>query len=970
MPLDSLRRAGCFLLLLLAAATAHAGGPRWFTGQPFYTANPGSAVTFFTLTPRYFTDRGNLNANVTHAQADAMVAAAAAVWNVPTSALTLTQGGTLAEHVTSDNTYFNGTTVVFPDDVKAVNYRAIPIAVIYDTDGSVIDTLLGSGASTPSGCRQNGVVESVDGFDPAGTIDHALLILNGRCVGSSPDQLTQMQYQLMRAFGRILGVGWSQLNDNVFTGASVPTAAEIAHWPVMHPIDVLCGPYSWKCMAQPFTLRTDDLSTLANMYPVTAANLTSGKTLSSSNALALFGQITFPTGQGMDAVNVVLRLQVSFTNPDAFEMISAVSGAMHQQNAGNPVSGKPVSATASSGTPNGTQEGLYVMQRVPIIGPSGWESLYVTTEPINPLYSGDYAIAPYIGSPTGISGTPTTIYDGLEHNGAVARVDAPPQNAASTCNTGRDGYETAPVPIDPTGWWTGLLCADAHASWPTVNVKPNRTWTLEATAVDEAGIGSSAKAHLLLGVWKSSDPSGTLPTVGATPSPLNGRVIGMTQLSMAATTTAQSFRIAIADQRGHGRPDFVYKARLLYADTLAPTQLGVGGGRITLTGTGFRNGNVVTINGVPAAIISTTATQIVATAPTMLAANMTATGSADVTVNDPTTGGSTTIQAALSYGGTGIDAISLVSAPNQIETGLASSTPFAVHVFLSDGTTPATGTPVRFTASGAAATFAACNASTCTLTTDANGLIQSALTATAPGTLTLTATELSGGASVQATVTAVDPVRLITALSAPLYLAAAAPATWPVSVHVSQDAASVAGLPIIWTATNGLNLSLTTTLTDPTGTATLTASTTGLVGGTHATVTGCAWITLCATSHIFSIDPAQWVITAIGGTGQSITASSTLAPITLQVTDLTGHPLQGAPVSIYQTVDALQGVCPTAGRCPAAPVLASSKQTLTTDPTGRVTITPLELPGIPSVINIAAVTGTQGFLSLGLTKTP
>ncbi len=44
--------------------------------------------------------------------------------------------------------------MVFPADVSASNYQSIPIAVIYDEDGSVIDTLLGEGASDPSGCRQ------------------------------------------------------------------------------------------------------------------------------------------------------------------------------------------------------------------------------------------------------------------------------------------------------------------------------------------------------------------------------------------------------------------------------------------------------------------------------------------------------------------------------------------------------------------------------------------------------------------------------------------------------------------------------------------------------------------------------------------------------------------------------------------------------------------------------------------------
>ena len=37
---------------------------------------------------------------------------------------------------------------------------------------------------------------------------------------------------------------------------------------------------------------------------------------------------------------------------------------------------------------------------------------------------------------------------------------------------------------------------------------------------------------------------------------------------------------------------------------------------------------------------------------------------------------------------------------------------------------------------------------------------------------------------------------------------------------------------------------------------------------------------------------------------------------------------------------------------------------------GTVTITPLELPAQPEVTNLAASTGTQGFLSLTLQKQP
>jgi len=131
--------------------------------------------------------------------------------------MTLAQGDALAEHVSGQNVDLSSS-VVYPADVQSNNADNIPIAVLYDSDGSVIDTPLGGGASDPAECRQNGVTESVDGISPAGSMDHAVLILNGRCTGSIAAQQLQPQYQLERAFGRILGLAWLQNNDNVFTG--------------------------------------------------------------------------------------------------------------------------------------------------------------------------------------------------------------------------------------------------------------------------------------------------------------------------------------------------------------------------------------------------------------------------------------------------------------------------------------------------------------------------------------------------------------------------------------------------------------------------------------------------------------------------------------------------------------------------------------------------------------------------------
>src|SRR5258708_31798205 len=149
-------RSNCRLRIVLtavlcwfAAAPSWAGGPRWVTGQPFFTT-AGATVVWYTSQPLYFTDSGDLSSSVNHAAADALVAAAANVWNVPTASLVLSQGGALDEHVSGANTFLGPTGLIFPADVQSSNYVAKQIAVIYDTAGPVTHLLLGNGATDPT----------------------------------------------------------------------------------------------------------------------------------------------------------------------------------------------------------------------------------------------------------------------------------------------------------------------------------------------------------------------------------------------------------------------------------------------------------------------------------------------------------------------------------------------------------------------------------------------------------------------------------------------------------------------------------------------------------------------------------------------------------------------------------------------------------------------------------------------------
>lgn len=928
-------------------------------------------MVWYTNQPLYFTDPGNLSSSVNHAAADALVAAAANVWNVPTDSLVLAQGGSLDEHVSGANTFLSTSGLIFPTDVQSSNYAAKQIAVIYDSDGSVTDLLLGNGASDASNCLQNGVTESVDSIVPAGYIQHAILVLNGRCTGSDPQKQMQLQYQLMRAFGRVLGLGWSQTNDNVFTGSPQATFNQAMHWPVMHPIDIICGPYTYQCMPQPFTLRPDDLSALASLYFIGQGQAPPGKTDSLLNANQFYGDVTFPTGQGMQGVNVLVRRWPEYTDSSQLEnwyTTSSVSGYLFRESNGNPVTGPDTSFAGSEGTEAYNREGFYNLQRIPML-PGGWQVLVVETEPINPLYTGPYAVGPYTTNAVEPSGSNSSQAYGIFASYTVgADVIFSLPNAAGACDPSLYGTEASPDPVATTGWWPGLLCWYGHTTWSSLNVKANRSLTLEVTAVDEQGFATTAKAMPVIGLWNATDPLGSLPGVAAAGEPFNGAATGMTTLTTSFTQPDQ-LRIVIADQRGDGRSDFNYQARALYADSLTPAAVGAGGGTVTITGMGFRTGNAVFVNGVAANVSSWSANSIVATVPPLRALGSSAALVADVTVEDLSTGGTTVMTHALSYAAP-VTTLSLLTAPSgTVILGQQATMPFAVQVLQGDGVTPVVGEAVTFTATNGAVQFAACGAAICAVPTDAHGIASTFVTPETSGGITLQATGVDGTAA--ASFTAVIQVRTATAVQPVEYIAAGATVSWGPQLNVADNTASTTGVLVDWQTISGPVVALPgQSQVNASGVAQTLATAGPVAPGVQAILSGCAWTNICASFTMQGVDPADLRVAVVSGSGQVVSAGGTFVPVVLRVTDANSNPVAGATVEIYQTVDAWQPACPDRGRCPIPPILASSQYSVISDANGFLTITPEQLPGLAETTNLAAATGSQGFVSLILEKQP
>ena len=955
--------------VMMGAANAWAGGPRFITGTSGYTT-PGMPMAWYTNTPTYFTDPGDLSLTVTHAQADAMVAAAAAVWNIPTASVMLTQGGQLAEHVTgsgpAQNAYFDGAVMVFPNDVMAPNYTSVQIPILYDSDGSLIDLLLGSGASSLAECRKNGVVESVDQFGSSGTIQHAVILLNGLCVGSDPAQLTQMQYQLTRVFGRVLGLAWSQLNDNVFTGASQVTAAQVALWPLMHPIDIICGPYTYQCMQNAFTLRPDDINALVTLYPVASSG--GGKTQSGLNTVSISGTAKFGSNQGMELMNV-LAYRLIWGQDAGWETYPAYSstvGFPFQQNGGNAVNG-PEPVSENGGVNSVAAEAVWSMPYI-MAGPSG-AYLYFRTESLNALYSGEYAAGAYQRPVIAISGA-------NQQTGAVNLAPGTSGTMAIGGGGGSfnwcqypDSVEAIPRALDPTGWWSASLCAVNYTAWRNTAVNANTSWTIEVAALNEVGTATVQKLQPVIGVWNQADATGTLPTVASQPAALNSLVLGMTQLRVAAAANAATYRIAVADRFGAGRPDFNYTGRVLYASGVSPAVLGSGGGQITISGMGFQRGNRVLVNGVAAVVSNWTSTQIVAMAPSMAAAKASSGTAVDVEVLDATTAGSTDIGAALTYNSGTKDLVVLVSAPSALETGVMAATPFAVRVYGSDGVTPAKSANVSFVVAGSgggAAIATGCGTGTgCVVTTDATGLAQTPLKGVAAGGVTVTGTEVSGGASVKVVIADADPVRVATIGAATQYLAAGAAGNWSLSLTATQDGVAASGVAVAWsTAASGFVVAPLTGLTGANGTTpAVVAQVAAIAGGSTNVVSACVWTSVCGSWTVYGVAASQWVVAVSSGGGQSVAMGVAPAVVKLLVTDGAGHPLPGAAVNVYQTAYAWEGACGAQGKCAAAPVLMVGKSAAVSDVGGVVSVTPIKKAGVAQVVKIAAAAGTKGFVA-------
>ena len=191
---------------------------------------------------------------------------------------------------------------------------------------------------------------------------------------------------------------------------------------------------------------------------------------------------------------------------------------------------------------------------------------------------------------------------------------------------------------------------------------------------------------------------------------------------------------------------------------------------------------------------------------------------------------------------------------------------------------------------------------------------------------------------------------------------------WSPQDALADNSAPVAGVRDIGTGSAGMNVGAGSSIADGAGVASV-GMTIGLVAaGARAVGQACAWGgTVCAGFAAQGVDASVLQVGVVSGAGQAVSAGGTLGAVVVQVTDGAGHPVAGAAVEVYQTVE--PGVaCPALGRCPAQPVGQKGQSAAVSDADGLVTVTPMQLSGVAEVTNLVVTAGMQGFVSLALTK--
>ncbi len=617
-------------------------------------------------------------------------------------------------------------TITAPADITP-SATSTPVGVVYDYDGTVTDALLGQGAGDLADCFTNAVYGGPDNFSTGGNIAHALLVINGVCAATST-QLPDVQYRLVRVLGRVVGLGWSQANVNVLTRAPVPTSADFAGFPVMHFIDPgNCVPIS-LCYPNAAVPKMDDMDALARLYPTSVNPQPAGR---------VYGSVYFTDASGnavqpMQGVNVVARLMIS-NEPSRQYVVTSVSGFAFHGNAGNIITGY-VDANGLRydrwGGSDPSLEGFFDLGQLTIPAGQNLAQYQLSVEALDPEWSP--GVEPYAPTQVAPSGSFAPVVVTVTSGSNAERDILMLQDETAQTHPGSGSTYANPAGLPQGSGWGSWISGYGSADFFEFAAQANRTASIAVTALDESGTPTEAKLFPVIGIWELSDQSGD-PAPASTPSAFNSNTFGMTRLD-AQFSVSETFRVGVADFRGDGRPDYFYRASILYSDTVTPPRLSLAGGVTALHGIGFKPGLQVSVSGNNGNTLSASASQIEVAMPSGVQD-----GTASILVADPVSGAFSQMTDALSYGALATDQLLLLQgAEPATPVGAAAANPIRVRAVAADGVTPVSGATIAWSAT-IGLQFSVCGGtSSCSVLSDEAGESSSWVTPTTTGQSTIT----------------------------------------------------------------------------------------------------------------------------------------------------------------------------------------------------------------------------------------
>jgi len=887
------------VLLICSAVASRAGGPAFVAGSGYAPGVEGNAMIWANGSVLYFTDQGNLSPILTNAQADALVASVFATWTgISGVALTASQGGHLAEDVNGSNIVVTNGVITAPADITP-SATGTPVGIVYDYDGTVTDALLGQGAGDLEDCFTNAVYGGPDNFSTAGNIAHALVVINGVCATANA-QLPDVQYRLVRVLGRILGLGWSQANLNVLTQNPPPGSADFAGFPAMHFADPInCVPIT-LCYPNPGVAAMDDMDALARLYPGGVNPQPAGR---------IYGSVYFTDASGnaaqpMQGVNVVARLIDGTGQPSRQYVVTSVSGFLFCGNAGNMIDGY-LDANGLRydrwGSNDPSLEGFYDLGQLTIPTGQTTAQYQLSVEALDPNWS--TGVEPYGPTQVTPSGSFAPVLVTVENGSETYQDILMLQDEIAEAHPGSGSTYANPAALPQGGAWGSWISGYGSADWFEFQAQANRTASVSVTALDETGQAAETKLSPVIGIWQLSDQSGN-PAPSSTPSAFNTPTWGLTRLD-AQFTVSDTYRVGIADDRGDGRPDYFYRASLLYSDSVTPARLSLAGGITTLNGIGFNPGLQVTVAGNNGSTLSTSARQIQVVLP-----SGTQDGTATILVADAVSGGFSQMTEALTYGAAASDLLLLLQgAEPATPVGSAAAYPIRVRAVAADGVTPVNGATIAWSATNGLLFSACSGASFCSVLGDEAGESSSWVTPTATGpstiTIALAPASYQPPQSQQATVLGASTALDLAAVTPTRWVGQGATIAVPLSVVALDLGAPKANVAVNFAVTNGTAaLSSGSATTNGSGVASITASLTNQSADVQVSACAAPNNSPCQTFTLYSTPASLWTLETVSGSSQAVPAGQAFQPLVMRVTDgsSAANPVLGVNVAFQTTL--------------------------------------------------------------------